>query len=305
MRPRLSTMPRLAKAAPALGPDETLILKDQGGYRAHPGAGWKVVECLLTDKRLILWQLRKIVLEVPLSSISDLRTGTFYYVLRKRPALGVWFHPAGAQRPRVAWIIVNGARIWKARLFQMSLLKVDEALVASLAEKLDDSCRAILMHLWERGHARIVELAEVCGTDNHMDVLMHVKDAINPMAVKTMGCPILSFERKRVDPGTGETVLFSWWLAGSPQRGTAQRERLLDLFDEGGHYQVILDVKGVERRDLHVGVAGRELTVESRHASSRWVERFELPEKVVFDAHRVSLKNTLLEICLRKAGDGS
>ena len=300
----MSSMPPLTKPAPPLKPHETLILRDQGGFRAHPGAGWKVVECLFTDRRLIFWQLRTVLLDIPLGSITDLRLGTFYYVLRKRHALGVCYHPGGTLGPRMIWFIVNGASIWKARLFQMALLKVDESLIETLAGKLDDSCRAILMYLWEQGHARIADLAEVCGTDNHMDVLMHIRDAINPVALKTMGCPILTFERKRVDPASGEAVLFSWWLAGSPGKRHPSSERLLDLFDEGGHYQVILDVKGVGRSDLHVGVEGRELTVASRHPTAPWVERFELPEKVVFDAHRVSLKNTLLEICLQKAEGG-
>jgi len=296
-------MPRLKKTVPVLFPDETIILREQGGYRAHAGAGWKVMDCMLTNRRLILWQLRKVIEEIPMDGISDLRTEKHYYVLRRRDAIGIYFRHAGSSRTKVVWIIVNGAHIWKARLFQMALLKVDEKLITILAERLDDSCRAILWHLWETRHARIVELAEVCGTDNHMDVLMHIKDAINPVAVREIGCPLLFFERKRAAPDTGEPILFSWWLAGSREGKPAQKERLMDIFDEGDYFQIILEVKRVEKSDLNISVDGRELTIESRNIRSRWVERFHLPDTAVFDNHQVSLKHSLLEIRLRKANE--
>lgn len=301
MKPLFSTMPPLKKVSPNLLSGETIVLREQGGYRTHAGAGWKVVDCLLTTRRLLLCQLQKTLVEIPLDAVCDLKTEAYYYVLRRREAIGICYLRPGRSSRQIIWMIVNGAPIWKARLFQMALLKVDEPLIRTLTERLDDSGTAILWHLWEHRHARITELADVCGTQNHMEVLTHIKDAINPVAMAQIGYPLLSFERKRVDPDTGEIVLFSWWLSGTLERVPVHKERLMDIFDEGSCFQIILEVNRVEISDLTVQAEGRELTIESHHASSHWVEHFHLPEAVVFDNHRLSLKHSLLEIRLQKA----
>lgn len=301
MRVPLSTMPPLRQWTPPLGPQESLVLRDQGGYRFRACSGWKVVDCLLTDHRLILCQLRRVLLEIPLASIGDLKTETHYYVLRKREAIGVCFVPPGGGATKTIWLILNGAPVWKVRLFQGALLTVDEALISRLGERLDDSSMAILWHLWEHRHARIVTLAKVCGAEDHMDVLTHIKDAINPVAMKQIGCPLLLFDRRRVDPQTGEVVLFSWWFAGGAKPPSDPTERLMDIFDEGDYFQVIVEVKKASKSDLLVSVEGKTLTVESRHPRARWTERFPLPGEVVFGDHRISLKHSLLEIRLEKA----
>jgi hypothetical protein len=43
-----------------------------------------------------------------------------------------------------------------------------------------------------------------------MDILLKIREIINPTAEKIIGYPILSFESLKVDRETGEKVTFSW-----------------------------------------------------------------------------------------------
>ena len=43
------------------------------------------------------------------------------------------------------------------------------------------------------------ELADLIHAPNHMHVLLVIRDTINPIAEKELGCPILSFEKQKTD----------------------------------------------------------------------------------------------------------
>jgi len=286
---------------PFLYPDEQIVLEDQGGFKHLFLYGWKPAHIFLTTRRLILCQLKKNVFEIDLSAIFKLAFENQYYVLRKRQILCV--HYKEGNRNGILRMVVNGLHTWNSRLFQSTLLKVDDNCIKMIAGKLDDNCRTILWFLKENGHARIDELADMIDAANHMEVLTHIKDAINPVAQKFLGCPLLSFERSRIDPDTGKTVLFSWWLAGERQHRS--KDRLLDIFEEKDHYQIILEVKKVEKSDLIISLVGndingKDLMIESRKIGSKWVERFRLSQEAVFENHEIYLKNNLLEIRLFK-----
>jgi len=115
-----------------------------------------------------------------------------------------------------------------------------------------------------------------------------------------IGCPILSFERSRVDPKTGEKVLFSWWLMGQQEKWIQKEDRLLDIFDEGSYIQVIMEVRGVEASDLKLDVHEDQLTVRSHKIGATLRETFRLPAQVRAHNHQMHLKNNLLEIRLSK-----
>lgn len=300
IRPLLSTMPPMQKALPAFEPDETIILQDQGGYRPPLSLGWRVADLILTTQRFLFCHAGRIVFQVPLKDIRDLRQERHYYVLRKRQAIGILYHGSGSKRSGLVWFIVNNWQIWKGRLFQVALLKVDEKVIKIIASRLDDASQAILLYLWEKRHARIDELAKVCGADTHMAVLTHIRDTINPVAAKEIGCPVLSFERSRKDPETGEKIAFSWWMLGKTQKWVPAKERLMDIFDEGDHFLLIMEVSRVEKSDLKISVDGKEMMVQSLKTGSKWQETFTFPEPVILEAHGVYLKNSLLEITLQK-----
>jgi len=150
---------------------------------------------------------------------------------------------------------------WAEDLLRRELLEAVEGLYADLGishkakkgdlslliDALDQKSSEILWHLWWQRHARLDELAQLLGASTDMEVLFRLREVINPAAERTLGQPILEFHESRVDPLTGEKVLFSWWLefdtarlegAGQP---LARRTggALVDLFDEKDHIMII------------------------------------------------------------------
>ncbi len=295
-----SSMPPLKKSMPELHADERIILKGQGGIKHRSRSGWKVAEIFLTNQRLILYQLQKIILEISLSRICNIASKKLYYVMREREALGVVYNAVDGSTGGTIWFVINDLQTWKKRIYQLTLLKIDADLIESIAVQLDSDGRDILWFLWENRHARIDRLAEIINAPNHMHVLLNIRETINPIAEKVAGCPILSFERSKTDPNTGENVLFSWWLLGELEEWENKNERLLDIFDEGSYMQVIMEVKKVEKSDLSIEVQGTELVVKSDKTGAAWTETFRLPATADFHNHRIHLRNNLLEIRLSK-----
>jgi len=127
-----------------------------------------------------------------------------------------------------------------------------------LMDALDEKSREILWHLWWHRHAQLDELAELIGASTDMEVLFRLREVINPVAERILGKPILEFSESRVDPVTGEKVLFSWWLGfdgstelaevklttgleGQPLGGR-RGGPLVDLFDEKDHIMIIAEL---------------------------------------------------------------
>jgi len=112
--------------------------------------------------------------------------------------------------------------------------KADKGDMGILMDALDDKSRAIIWRLWQYRHAPLDELAELIGASTDMEVLCRLREVINPAAERIMSAPILEFRESRIDPVTGEKVLFNWWLAcDSSDAGMEGKGRpTVDLFDE-------------------------------------------------------------------------
>lgn len=103
---------------------------------------------------------------------------------------------------------------------------------------LDEKSRQILWYLWWNRHAEIGELAQLTGAETDMEVLSRIKQVINPAAQDILGKEIVRFENSRIDPITGEKVLFSWWLKEGLLRGR-RMVPLVDIFEENDHIAII------------------------------------------------------------------
>jgi HSP20 family molecular chaperone IbpA len=138
-------------------------------------------------------------------------------------------------------------------------------------------------------------LAKLIEAPAHMDVLFKIREIINPMAEKITGCPILSFERSKVDWVTGEKVTFCWWLNGQPT--SERQEPLLDIFDEGAVLIVYLELFGIVEDKLKLRVVGDHLIID---ADQNYHKEIFLPSAV--DAKSITTKfhNNLLEVRLAK-----
>ena len=286
---------------PRLQAGEQIILQSQGAYKNNFRSGWRVAQCILTNQRLIMYQRPTIRFQIPIEDIKGLAVERLHYVLRKRECLSISYNAREGSREGRIWLVVNDLEKWRERIIsQTSLLTVNIETIQKIAAQLGSDGRDILLCLWENRYARIDQLAELIEAPNHMHVLMEIRETINPVAEKIVGIPILSFERSKVDPETGEKVLFSWWLIGKQEKWAQSEDQLLDIFDEGSYMQVIMEVRGMEASDLRLEVERDQLTVRSEKTGSTWKEIIHLPAEVNTDNYQMHLKNNLLEIKLLK-----
>ena len=300
MRQAKRSMPPLPRSKPEFLPGEDVIITDQGGFRQTHRAGWRPVECFLTNKRLIFFLRPEIRFQVLLENIQKLHDEKHYYVLKTRPTLRITYQGKTGSRVGNILFITNKIHIWKKKILQLCFLKIDFETIQRIADQLDSDGREIVWYLWENNHARINRLADIIGARNHMHVLLVIKETINPIAEKLLGCPILSFERKRIDSETGEIITFSWWLIGKKEKFLPNEERLMDIFDEGPRIRVIMEVRGVETDDLKLDFDKDRVTVRCHKIGASLRQKLDLPHEVSPEGYDLRIRNNFLEIKLSK-----
>jgi HSP20 family molecular chaperone IbpA len=117
--------------------------------------------------------------------------------------------------------------------------KIKEDLTQLLAA-LDERSRAVLWHLWWCRHAEISQLRDLIDAASDFEVLYRLKDVINKQAQKLWGKPAVRFEQSRIDPLTGEKVLFSWWFLDEENVLVSVSDKpLVDVFNEKDSVTVI------------------------------------------------------------------
>jgi HSP20 family molecular chaperone IbpA len=274
-------------------PDE-VILKEKGGYLTPGQSRWWPGTFLLTYKKLVFLQGPRIVWETPLSSIKDLRIEKRVYGISQSDTICVEYEYFGELSK--AWIISRNLDTWRKELYVRALLKVDRETLDKIVTKLDADSKGILWFLYENRHARIDTLAKLIEAPTHMDVLLKIREIINPTAEKIIGYPILSFENSKVDWETGEKVTFSWWLAGQPHK--ERKEPLLDIFDEDAELVVCLELLGIKEDKLRLSLANNKLIID---ADKNYHKEIPLPSVVNTNSFTKRYKNNILEVRLKKA----
>ena len=317
-QPKIQDAQHDIEANPCIRPNE-VILEEKGGYLSPKQSRWRLGTLLLTCKKLAFFQPTGIVWETPLSSIKDLRIEKRVYGVSKSDTICVVYsphnpagcgvlrdEPAGTGELSKVWVISPNLETWRKKLEEVGansrspLLKVDEETLNKVTTELDAASKKILWFLYEQRHARINTLAELTKAPTHMDILLKIKDTINPTAEKIIGYPILSFETSKVDLETGENVTFSWWLAGQPKR--TEREPLLDIFDENGNIVVYLELLGLKEEDIQLKVRKDKLIVDAVDKS--YHKEIFLPCMVNLNKFTKRYKNNILEVRLKKANVG-
>ena len=221
--------------------------------------------------------------------------------MKTRDALRIIYHRENTSKDRgKVLLITNHTPVWKETIHQICFLTVDFPAIRRIATQLDSDGRDILWYLWENGHARINRLAELVQAPNHMYVLLVIRETINPIAEKELGCAILSFEKEKTDPETGETITFSWWMIGKKDRFLPNEDRLVDIFDEGERIRVIMEVKGVVLEDLKLDFHGDRITVRCHKLGASLRMELPLEAKVSPRGYQLQIRNNLLELKLAK-----
>ncbi len=107
-----------------------------------------------------------------------------------------------------------------------------------LLRTLDETSQLIITYLLEKRHARIRDITSLINASSDMEVLVRIKEVINPKARAVIGEPILTFERSKIDPLTGEKFAFNWWIKEGLATNVHDNE-LVDVMDEKNLLRVI------------------------------------------------------------------
>ncbi|MDI6917446.1 MAG: Hsp20/alpha crystallin family protein, partial [Thermoplasmatales archaeon] len=128
---------------------------------------------------------------------------------------------------------------------------------------IDDKSKQIIWYMLSHGHANIRELADLINADTDNDVLVRVREVMNPLSKKIFGKEIMRFESTKIDPATGNKILFSWWLTEKILEFDSTHE-LLDVFDEKNHVKVVAELPVVDEKDIKIGTEGGILTISAK-----------------------------------------
>jgi len=288
---------------PFLDRDEEVLLFNTGLLKENLRSGWKPGSFYLTNRRLLFFQPPRISFQTLLENITNLTIEKRAVILRSKNVILVTYREVEGEKVLQAWIAVNDIENWRRRIYERSLLMLNEETIDKIANELDSNSQEILIYLWQKQHARIEELAELIDAPNHMDVLLKIKERINPTAERIIGSSILSFEKSKFEPETGKKTLFNWWILGQKEK-KEEKEILLDIFDEGGYLNIIMELPGVKMGDIFFKLEREKMTVSASSMSRKYYKEIDLPAEVDTKGLSKSFNNNVLEIKLKKAKVG-
>jgi len=78
-------------------------------------------------------------------------------------------------------------------------------------------------------------------------------------------------------------------------------EPLVDVFREKDQIVVVAELKGFKKENIKIRAEGNQLTLTAKAQGRRFYKSLNLPEAVIPEAARVTYKNGVLEIKLKKA----
>ena len=166
--------------------------------------------------------------------------------------------------------------------------------VEALSKGVDEKSKQIVTYLARERHARIKELTDLICASSDMEVLMRIREIINPKAQEITGKPAIKFERSKIDPLTGEKIVFNWWI--NEELTDSAHDDFVDVMDEKGILRIVLALPPQEK-NVEVKVNG-SLLVISGNEYYKEVPLFCIVEKKA----DVTLNNGVLEIKLSKVG---
>ncbi len=247
-------MRRAPTEPPGTYRSEEVILETRVIFKAVQRSGWQPCRLLLSPRAMILLQGGRPVLEVPANRIVATRIERLPAALsRKRQVLRLEYRAARSHRglSRI-WLTGTDIHTLRERLMDAAA-PLDLAAIESFLRHLDADARSIVQLVWERRHATIRELAEHTRLPSHTDILLKIREVINPLAEESLGFPILVFAPARLDTVSGEDVLYSWWIVGASSGTSARRpEILVDTFDEPDSFSILACLPCAEASEVSV-----------------------------------------------------
>ena len=162
-----------------------------------------------------------------------------------------------------------------------------------LLRSVDEKSRLMITYLLKERHAGIRDLTSLIYASSDMEVLIRIKEIINPKARVVIGEPILTFERSKIDLLTGEKIAFSWWI-NEELANNAHDDELVDVMDEKNLLRVVTSLPPQEE-NVDVKVEDSLLVISGKEYRKE-VPLFCPVEKKAFK----SINNGVLEVKLNK-----
>ena len=86
-----------------------------------------------------------------------------------------------------------------------------------------------------------------------------------------------------------------------PTVSPVQREPAYDLIEAGDMLQVVMEMPGVKKEDIHISSNGSLLSIDANNGSKAYRKELALPCRVCEKAESSTFNNGVLEIKLKKA----
>jgi len=173
---------------------------------------------------------------------------------------------------------------------------IDPMNISQVIDALDEKSAQILIYLLRERHAGIGKLADLIGASSDMEVLVKIKEAINPKLQETMGQPFIVFESSKLDPLTGERISFSWWL-NEELIDYVPNDELLDQYDEKDTLRIMTSIP-LQEEDVKVEVKDNLLIITGKKN-----RREVLLKSTVEGIVKKTVNNGVLEVVLKKSGE--
>jgi HSP20 family molecular chaperone IbpA len=162
-----------------------------------------------------------------------------------------------------------------------------------LINAVDEKSRQIITYFLREQHAGIRKLADLIHASSDMEVLIRIREIINPKARQIIRIPLITFERSKIDPFTGEKIAFSWWLNEDLIDNT-RNDRLLDILDEKNALRIIVSLP-LEEKDVKVEVKENFLIISGK----KYCQKVPLFCSVEGEVGK-TINNGVLEVTLNK-----
>lgn len=179
--------------------------------------------------------------------------------------------------------------------WKLSSSHLDSVNMNQVMNALDEKSVQILIYLLKERHAGVRKLADLINASSDMEVLVKIREVINPKVQETMGQPLIIFEPSKLDPLTGEKITFSWWL-NEELIDNIPNGKLFDLHDEKDALRVIASIPLQE--DVKVEVKDNFLII----AGKKYYQEVLLTSAVEGNVKK-TINNGVLEVVLKKSGE--